>query len=433
MSRHRVARGAALVLGLLAMVACTTSHQASPSAAGSSPSLEPSASPPGSATPGTPSPSVEPSPVGSSPGPSVLPPADPAAVSLALDPFADGLDSPLFLTHAGDGSGRVYVVEQPGRVILLDAEGGGRETYLDIVERIDSGGERGLLGLAFHPEFPSNGRFFVNYTDLNGDTVVSEFSGDAGIADPASERVLLTIEQPFPNHNGGDICFGPDGYLYIATGDGGSGGDPFGNGQSLATHLGKMLRIDVDAGDPYAVPTDNPFVGQDGALPEIWSYGLRNPWRFAFDRQTGELYIGDVGQGAWEEIDYQPAGEGGRNYGWNTMEGPACFGRSDCDQSGLTVPITAYGRDEGSTVTGGYVYRGAGQPALAGIYFFADFGSGRIWGFPASAATSASIEMTELLQTDLSIASFGEDEAGELYVVDLGGAVYRLAGTAEGA
>jgi glucose/arabinose dehydrogenase len=434
-SRARVARGAALILGLLALVACTTTQQASPSAAGSSPSLEPSssslqpsASPPGSATPGTPDPSG-----GSSPAPSVVPPGDPGVLSLTLEPFAEDLDSPLFLTHTGDGSGRLYVVEQPGRVILLDADGGGRQTYLDIVERIDSGGERGLLGLAFHPDFASNGRLFLDYTDLNGDTVVSEFSGDAESADPSSERVLLTIEQPFPNHNGGDIAFGPDGYLYIATGDGGSGGDPFGNGQSLATHLGKMLRIDVDAGDPYAVPDDNPFVGQDGALPEIWAYGLRNPWRFAFDRQTSELYIGDVGQGAWEEIDYQPAGEGGLNYGWNTMEGPACFGRSDCDQSGLTLPITAYGRDEGSTVTGGYVYRGAAQPALAGIYFFADFGSGRIWGFPASAATSGSIEMTELLQTDLSIASFGEDEAGELYVVDLGGAVYRLAGTAEGA
>jgi glucose/arabinose dehydrogenase len=420
---HRAGRGAALLIGLLAMAACTTSQQASPSAG--SPSPEPSPSAPGSATPETPSPPLEPSPGQTEPSP-----ADPAAVELALDSFANDLRSPLFLTHAGDGSGRVYVVEQEGRVIVLEADGGGRQTYLDIAERIDSGGERGLLGLAFHPDFASNGRLFMNYTDLSGDTVVSGFTGDAERADPASERVLLTIDQPFANHNGGDIAFGPDGYLYIGMGDGGSGGDPLGNGQSLRTVLGKMLRIDVDGSEPYEVPADNPFVGDGQALPEIWAYGLRNPWRFSFDRATSDMFIGDVGQGSWEEIDHEPAGEGGRNYGWNIMEGPECFREANCDQSGLVLPVTAYGRDEGSTVTGGYVYRGAAQPALAGIYLFADFGSGRIWGFASGDASSGSVEATELLETDLSIASFGEDEAGELYAVDLGGGVYRVLGAA---
>jgi glucose/arabinose dehydrogenase len=421
-SRHRVGRGAALLIALLAMAACT-SQQASPSVG--SPSPQPSPSAVGSATPEASSPSPDPEPSQTEPAP-----ADPSSVELTLEPFADDLRSPLFLTHAGDGSGRVYVVEQAGRVIVLDADGDGRQTYLDIDERIDSGGERGLLGLAFHPDFASNGRFFVNYTDLSGDTVVSEFQGDAESADAASERVLLTIDQPFPNHNGGDIAFGPDGYLYIGMGDGGSGGDPLGNGQSLRTLLGKMLRIDVDGSEPYDVPADNPFVDDAEALPEIWAYGLRNPWRFSFDRATGDAFIGDVGQGSWEEIDHEPAGEGGRNYGWNVMEGPECFGRSDCDQEGLVLPVTAYGRDEGSTVSGGYVYRGAAQPALAGIYLFADFGSGRIWGFAAADARSGSVEVTELLQTDLSVASFGEDEAGELYAVDLGGAVYRAIGAA---
>jgi glucose/arabinose dehydrogenase len=424
-SLHRAGRGAALLIGFLAIAACTTSQQASPPAGASSPSPEPSVSAAASASPEAPSPSVEPS-----PSLTEAPPADPAAVELRLEPFASELRSPLFLTHAGDGSGRVYVVEQEGRVIVLDADGGGRQTYLDIAERIDSGGERGLLGLAFHPDFASYGRLFVNYTDLSGDTVVSEFGGDAERADPASERVLLTIDQPFANHNGGDVAFGPDGYLYIATGDGGSGGDPMGNGQSLDTLLGKMLRIDVDGSEPYEAPADNPFVGRGEAQPEIWAYGLRNPWRFSFDRATSDMFIGDVGQGSWEEIDHEPAGEGGRNYGWNIMEGPECFRQASCDQQGLVLPVTAYGRDEGTTVTGGYVYRGAAQPALAGIYFFADFGSGRIWGFAAADAGSGSVEVTELLQTDLSIASFGEDEAGELYAVDLGGAVYRLMGAA---
>jgi glucose/arabinose dehydrogenase len=412
-------------MALLALAACTTSQQASPSAGAGSPSQEPPATAGGSATPTTPSPSVEPS-----PSQTESSPADPAAVELRLEPFASDLRSPLFLTHAGDGSGRVYVVEQEGRVIVLDAEGGGRETYLDIAERIDSGGERGLLGLAFHPDFASNGRLFVDYTDLSGDTVVSEFGGDAERADPSSERVVLTIDQPFANHNGGDIAFGPDGYLYIAMGDGGSGGDPLGNGQSLGTLLGKMLRIDVDGSEPHDVPAENPFVGDGQALPEIWAYGLRNPWRFSFDRATGDMFIGDVGQGSWEEIDFEPAGEGGRNYGWNVMEGPECFREANCDQEGLILPVTAYGRDEGSTVTGGYVYRGAAQPALAGLYLFADFGSGRIWGFAAADASAGSVEATELLETDLSIASFGEDEAGELYVVDLGGAVHRVMGAA---
>ncbi len=240
---------------------------------------------------------------------------------------------------------------------------------------------------------------------------------------------MLTIPQPFSNHNGGDLAFGPDGYLYIATGDGGSGGDPLDSGQSLDTHLGKLLRIDVNGGDatggtPYAVPADNPFVNTAGALPEIWAYGLRNPWRFSFDRDTGDLYIGDVGQNAFEEVNFQSADSaGGENYGWNVMEGFHCYNADSCDESGLVLPIAEYPHSEGNSVTGGYVYRGAAIPELVGQYVYGDFGSGRVWR-----AQQQNGEWTNepLLESGLNIASFGEDEAGELYVVAINGGVYRL-------
>jgi glucose/arabinose dehydrogenase len=364
---------------------------------------------------------------GSPTGP--VPFADLNTVKLQLTEVASGFDQPVFLTHAGDGSGQTYVVEQPGRVALLDREGDPvGEQFLDIRDRISSGGERGLLGLAFHPGFRLNGRVFVDYTDRNGDTVISEFHATATRADASTERVLLHIDQPYPNHNGGWIGFGPDRNLYIAMGDGGSGGDPHNNGQSKNTLLGKMLRIDVDRGDPYGIPAGNPFAGQSGSRAEIWHYGLRNPWRNSFDRETGDLFIGDVGQNRFEELDVQPAGKGGLNYGWNVMEGDACFRQDPCDRSGLTLPVFAYGRDVGSVITGGYVYRGKAYPFFAGAYVFGDYATGAIWAFRASDALKGPVQPVQLLDSGLTAASFGEDEQGELYVTDLsGGKVYRLA------
>ncbi len=367
---------------------------------------------------------------GSSGGPT------PDVVEVRLEPVVTGLSQPLDLVNAGDGTGRLFVVEQAGRVVVVQAGEKLEPAFLDIRERISAGGERGLLGLAFHPNYADNGLFYVNYTDLNGDTVVAEYSvgDDPGSADPASERVLLTVPQPFSNHNGGDLAFGPDGYLYIATGDGGSGGDPLDSGQSLDTHLGKLLRIDVNSSDanssdansgtPYAVPADNPFVNTAGALPEIWAYGLRNPWRFSFDRDTGDLYIGDVGQNAFEEVDFQSADSaGGENYGWNVMEGFHCYNANSCDESGLVLPIAEYPHSEGNSVTGGYVYRGEAVPELVGQYVYGDFGSGRVWR-----AQRQNGEWTSevLLESGLNIAGFGTDEAGELYVVAINGGVYRL-------
>jgi glucose/arabinose dehydrogenase len=372
----------------------------------------------------TPVASASPSPPSLSPQAQAPSTFDPEEVRLGLRPVAEGLSAPLLVTSPDDATGRLFVVEQTGTIRVLD---GGRllpEPFLDIRDRLVSGGEQGLLGLAFHPAFAANGRLFVDYTDLDGDTVVSEFrvsGSDAERADAASERVLLRIDQPFANHNGGNLVFGPDGYLYVGTGDGGSAGDPFGNGQRLDTLLGKLLRIDVDeegGGAEYAIPPDNPFVGREGARPEIWAYGLRNPWRFTFDRETGDLWIGDVGQGAWEEIDRLGPDEAGANLGWNVMEGAACFSPSSgCDGSGITPPVAVYGHDEGCSVTGGFVYRGSRWPELEGAYLFADYCSGTIWGLDAARPEHPSV----LLQTGRTISSFGQDASGELYVTDLGG------------
>lgn len=376
-------------------------------------------------------------PVGSGPTTSTSPsgtPSSPAVVfdaskvRLRLVPFARGLDNPLFLTHAGDGSGEVFVVEQPGRIRAVDP-GGEIHTFLDIRARVAAGGERGLLGLAFHPNYPDNGRLFVDYTDRRGDTVVSEFRrATESAADQRSERVLLHIDQPYANHNGGMLAFGPDGFLYIGTGDGGSGGDPMNNGQRLDTLLGKILRVDVDSGSPYGIPPDNPFVERDGARREIWAYGLRNPWRFSFDRSTGDLFVGDVGQNAFEEIDARPAtSTGGENYGWRIVEGFSCYRARTCDRRGLTAPVAQYPTPQGCAVTGGYVYRGTAQRPLAGGYLFGDFCNGRIFAFGAADALRGPVRHRMLLDTDLSISSFGEDEDGELYLIDLGGRVLRLA------
>jgi glucose/arabinose dehydrogenase len=378
----------------------------------------------------TPPPTVAPSAPPTSP-PSTAASFEPDHLALTIEPFADGFQDLTFLANAGDGSARLFAVEQRGVLWPIDAAGTtDRVPFLDITDRITSGGEQGLLGLAFHPEFESNGRFFVDYTDEDGNTVVSEFGLAAdGTGDPDSERVLLGIEQPFPNHNGGMLAFGSDGDLYIGTGDGGSGGDPFGNGQRLDTLLGKILRIDVDAGNRYGIPADNPFPGINlaGSLPEIWDWGLRNPWRFSFDRLTGALFIGDVGQGAWEEVDAEPAGEGGRNYGWNTMEGTHCYELASCSQQGLTLPVTEYGHEVGCAITGGYVYRGSQFPRLYGGYVFSDSCSGRLWVVNAQDALDAgSADAIEFGHELVNTSSFGEDESGELYVVHLGGSIYRL-------
>ncbi|CAN5779220.1 PQQ-dependent sugar dehydrogenase [soil metagenome] len=356
----------------------------------------------------------------------------PAPVEVRLEPVVTGLNQPLDFVNASDGSGRLFIVEKGGTVRILQDGELAAEPFLDIGDKVTSNSERGLLGRAFAPNYADTGLFYINYTDLNGDTVVAEYkSSDPATADPASETILLTIPQPEPNHNGGDLAFGPDGMLYIGTGDGGGGGDQhgaIGNGQNLDTLLGKLLRIqvgtEVGAGSSYTVPTDNPFVSTEGARPEIWAYGLRNPWRFSFDAQTGDLYIGDVGQNVYEEIDFQAANSpGGENYGWRVMEGFHCYNANNCDQTSLTLPVLEYPHSEGNSVTGGYVYRGDALPDLVGQYIYGDFGSGRIW----RAQKQGDAWTNELLlESGLNIASFGEDEAGELYAVAIGGGVYRL-------
>ncbi|MGQ0572471.1 MAG: PQQ-dependent sugar dehydrogenase [Armatimonadota bacterium] len=345
-----------------------------------------------------------------------------------LQQMATDLSDPVFVTHAGDRSGRLFVVEQPGVVRIIRDGRLLSAPFLDIRRRVTSGGEMGLLSVAFHPRYASNGRFFANYTSETGGlkTVIAEYHVSPGNADVAgaTERVLLEIAQPFQNHNGGLNLFGPDGMLYIGMGDGGSAGDPFNNGQRMEALLGKLLRIDVDGGSPYRVPPDNPFVGRAGARPEIWALGLRNPWRFSFDRAIGRLFLADVGQNAWEEIDLI---ERGGNYGWNIMEGAHCFRpATGCNTAGLRLPIAEYGRSGGCSVTGGYVYRGSRLPDLAGRYLFGDYCSGRLWSLHET--SSGRWTMTQLMDTGLRISSFGEDQNGEVYLVDHSGGIHLLTG-----
>jgi glucose/arabinose dehydrogenase len=341
----------------------------------------------------------------------------PATVSLALQPVASGFTQPVFLT--ADLEGRLYVVEQAGLVQRLS--GSTATTVLDLRDRVGSGGERGLLGLAFHPE--DEDRVFLHYTDRAGDTVLSEFFPWSA----SSERILLQVDQPYGNHNGGMVAFGPDGFLYLALGDGGAGDDPENRAQDLDALLGKILRIDVDGARPYALPADNPFVGRAGR-DEVWAYGLRNPWRFSFDRQTGDLWIGDVGQNRREEINREPAGSpGGVNYGWSRFEGSHLNNRGR-DAPGAVGPVAEYDHrtttgDPHCSVTGGYVYRGTAIPALRGQYVFGDYCSGVVWTLRSS---GGSWLLSRTLDTGRRIASFGEDAAGELYLVDHGGTVLRI-------
>ena len=394
----------------------------------------PTTQPPLASTAG-PTPTASPTPT-STPSPeSTAPPTQALPLRLDIEPFADGFQALTFVTNAGDGTGLLYVVEQRGVIWRIAPDGTVNQTlFLDITDRVGSGGERGLLGLAFHPGFADNGRFFLDYTDRDGDTVVSEFEvGADGLGAADSEGVLLGIDQPFANHNGGMLAFGPDGYLYIGTGDGGSAGDPQGNGQSLDTLLGKILRIDVNSGgDPYGIPPDNPWAGGqipevEHGRPEIWDWGLRNPWRFSFDRATGALWIGDVGQGQHEEVDAEPAGAGGRNYGWNVMEATHCYAIASCDKDGLTLPVAEYSHRLGCSITGGYVYRGRAYPGLVGQYVFSDYCSGNLWAIDAAEAiASGSIEPTQYGTTEINPTTFGEDESGELYVANGSGQVFRL-------
>jgi len=363
---------------------------------------------------------------------------DPSAVSISLQPFATVPGGPLAIAAPDDGSGRLFIAAQDGRAWVVDRTGLTKAApLLDISTRITTGGERGLLGIAPHPHFANDPRVFVDYTDLQGNTVVASYrisGSDPDRLDPATAVEVLDQQQPFPNHNGGALAFGPDGDLYISFGDGGSGGDPQGNGQSLATLLGKILRIDVDvpAGSAYGIPEGNPYRGGNGARGEIWQYGLRNPWRMSFDRGTGDLWIGDVGQGAWEEVDVARAGAGGLDFGWNRMEGAHCYKpQSGCDQSGLTMPVAEYSHDEGCVVIGGFVYRGARYPILEGGYLFLDFCSGRIWALDAATATPGTnlAPPVQVGMADGQLAAFGEDGAGELYVASLTGQILRVAAT----
>jgi len=356
------------------------------------------------------------------------PPA-PGTVALQRLLPHQALQRPLHLAEVPDGSGDLVVVEQRGLILRFAPAAPTAMPFLDLRERVSTAGnEEGLLSIAFHPEFARTRAFYVYYSAAGPRrSVLARFVAPGRTGDAASQRVLLEVAQPYSNHNGGQLAFGPDGMLYVGLGDGGSGGDPQGNGQNRATLLGSLLRIDVngqDAGLAYAIPPDNPFAGaRDGSRGEIWAYGLRNPWRFSFDRATGALFLADVGQDAWEEVDRI---ERGGNYGWNVMEGAHCYSPSrGCNAQGLRLPISEYSHAQGRSITGGFVYRGQAIPALRGRYLFADYVAGTIWSIPADTPRMHPPE--PLLASGLYIASFGEDAAGELYVLDHGGGrVFRL-------
>jgi glucose/arabinose dehydrogenase len=353
---------------------------------------------------------------------------DATKIRIWFSRVARNLSNPVFITHSGDNNGRLFIVEKGGRIRVLRQGAVLSTPFLNLSGKVSTGSEQGLLGLAFHPDYGINGKFYVNYTDVNGDTVIAEYHrsvDNASIADPTG-RVLLKIGQPYSNHNGGMLAFGPDGYLYIGMGDGGSSGDPGSRAQSINTLLGKILRIDVDTqagGKQYAIPAGNPYVGKTG-LDEIWSYGLRNPWRFSFDDRTGDLWIGDVGQNRYEEINRSIAVNGvdtgkGLNYGWRVLEGNTCFiPSSGCNKAGKTPPMAVYTHSSGCSVTGGYVYRGLAYRGLVGGYLFGDFCSGRIWALRAHGPASQSAVL--MADTNLSISSFGEGQDGTIYVTDLG-------------
>lgn len=355
-------------------------------------------------------------------------------VAYRLVEVAGGFSRPLYVTHAADDSGRLFVVEQSGKIRIIDGGTVLTAPFLDVsglISREALGGgytERGLLGLAFHPDYADNGVFFIDYTDQNGSVVLARYqvsADDPNRADLDSAQPVLYVQQPYANHNGGHLAFGPDGTLYVSLGDGGSGGDPQGNGQNPGTLLGTILRLDVDAVDGYDIPADNPFVGSDTARPEIWAWGLRNVWRFSFDRDTGDLYLADVGQNQWEEVNFQPAASGGgENYGWNVYEGTHLYSDGQ-PASEAVMPVVEYGHENGRcSITGGYVYRGSELPGLAGYYLYGDWCTGTIWAVLPGGDTWQPVVS---LESGRQISSFGEDEAGELYLVDYAGSVLRFA------
>ena len=366
--------------------------------------------------------------LGCSSPPGTAPPA--TTDSLRLVPVVtSGLSSPVYLTAPTGDTARLFVVEQSGQIRIVQHGQLLPAAFLDIHTRLVSGGEQGLLSVAFHPNYGTNGYLYVNYTDLNGDTRVERYTvsaADSNLADTATHKLIIFIPQPYTNHNGGLVMFGPDGMFYIGMGDGGSVGDPQNRAQSPDSLLGKLLRIDVDGGDPYAIPAGNPFAASGGAK-EIWALGLRNPWRFAFDRSAGLLYIGDVGQGAWEEADVQPASQGGLNYGWRIMEGAHCYNPANCSSAGLVLPAVEYDHSNGQcAIIGGFVYRGTRFPALAGQYFYADLCAGWVRSFSYAGGVVTGQTSWNLDLSPGSPLSFGEDARGELYLLT-GGGVYWIA------
>jgi glucose/arabinose dehydrogenase len=402
-----------MVLLVLAVAACNGVNTPTQTAV----SLTPTVVPPTSASPTT-IPATDtssPIPATETPGSTTTFPDPNAYIWQPLD--ISSLQRPVDLQP--DGSGRLFVIEKAGRIRIIENGQLLETAFLDITDRVGSNGnEQGLLGLAFHPQYPENGRFFVNYTDTRGDTVIARFqvSDDPNIVDPNSEVPLFGYDQPFANHNGGAMVFGQDGYLYIGSGDGGSQGDPNGNAQNTGTMLGKILRVDVDSAEPVAIPPDNPFGN------EVWAYGLRNPWRISFDRTTGDLYIGDVGQGEWEEIDFLPAGSpGGANFGWDHREGSHDY--EGGGPEGMIDPVAEYSHPEGGcSVTGGYVYRGS-MPEWNGIYIYGDYCTGMIWGLMQ---IDGAWQTQLLFDVDVTITSFGQDENGEVYLIADNGGLFRL-------
>ncbi|OQY91643.1 MAG: hypothetical protein B6D39_06260 [Anaerolineae bacterium UTCFX2] len=448
-----------LILMILALAACSAT--VSPVEPPQSPAATPLAAPTAAEIEINPDePGIQPSAALASATPVVEPPAvgSPTAIPLepalkssptlfiprientseyAWQPLAVRFAKPVGIENAGDGSGRLFIVEQAGRIQVLQAGSPLSEVFLDLTDRVGSRGfEQGLLGLAFHPNYSENGYFYVNYTDLQGNTVIARFqvsAQDVRRAAPESELILMQVQQPYVNHNGGSLAFGPDGYLYLGLGDGGSQGDPQNRAQSTDTRLGKILRIDVDHGDPYAIPAGNPF-STSGGVAEIWAIGLRNPWRMSFDRLTGDLYIGDVGQNQWEEIDFLSAdqirqGSGSQpfNFGWRYYEGNHAYTGTPPQNLDLIPPVAEYSHQFGCSVAGGVVYRGAELPAWQGIYLYGDYCSGTVWGLwhmPFGGGWENRLLFENLGQ----ITTFGEDERGEIYLADHSGLFYRLTG-----
>lgn len=358
-----------------------------------------------------------------------------APASAVLKTIATGLDFPLYLISAPHDNSRLFVVEKGGVIRIIKNGTLLKSPFLDIRNLVSRGSEQGLLGFAFDPDYVKNGRFYVSYTDTAGNSSIVRYlvSGNPDIARPAADRFLLKIDQPYANHNGGEIAFGPDGHLYIGMGDGGSGNDPYGNGQDLTDLLGSILRIDVRSTEGYTIPPENPFTGRSSVRPELWDYGLRNPWRFSFDRKTGDLYIADVGQNAREEINVAPAAKGrgkGLNYGWNIMEGNICTPaiNRNCDMAGLVLPVLDYDHSGGNcSVTGGYVYRGSDIPGIQGTYFYADYCAGWVRSFKYSNGMATDQKEWDSLSPGGNITSFGEDSNGELYIITSQGGIYRIA------